>query len=301
MVERNFQYGIHSVMIHDINNGYKPYANGFMEVLGGLTIASTQEDVELRGGSNLGIWAIENGNRSDEFSFTVRQMEPAMMTQFAGAVLTEIAASATGSISNSLINTKGTSVLNATTGIASVGIKSGSETDLKSGDYFIEAITSTTVNVYCSTNIDFDTNGAQVEFQDDTYKLLASNVTVTASTASTLTGLGLEITGGSGTIGMTVGDVAAFSVSPAHGGIYSYSIGENGEYPDYVGLTCYGQKMADGSHFKIRIPKIKFAGVPIGFGEKAFFEAEITGKPIQAQDWLSTRKASYFIEQAKGA
>jgi hypothetical protein len=294
-------FGIHSIMLLDRDNGFKPFKNGYLPIIGGLTLTTSQEDVELKGGSNAGAWAIENGDRADEISFTVRQLSAAMVTEASGAILTELAASATGSITSSLINTKGTSILNGTTGIASVSIKAGSEADLKAGVYWVEAITTTTVNVYGSTDIDFISNGADVSFQNDEYELLASDVTVTASTASTLTGLGLEITGGSGTIGMTVGNIASFQVAPAHGGIESYSIGESGVFPSYVALIAYGQKTAEGDIFQVRIPKVKLSGLPINMTEKAFFETEVTGRLVQAQDWLSTKKSAYFMDTIKGA
>lgn len=302
MSENNYshQFGVHSVTIHDINNGYKPFENGFLPIIGGLTLTTTQESVDLLGGSNLGVWASENGQRSDEISLTMRQLEPAAMTEFAGAVLTEIAASATGSITNQLVNTKGTSVLNATTGVASVGIKSGSEADLKAGIYFVVATGATTVTLYCATNIDFDTNGAIASFDDGSCEIIATDLTIASGAAVEVPKFGLELTGGSGVIALTSGDVASFSVAPAHGGVLSYAIGKNGSYPSYVGLTCYGQKASDGSHFEIRFPKVKMNGIPIAFTEKAFGDYELTGKLITAQDWLTGERGVYFMRQIKG-
>lgn len=281
-IENNIDFGIHSATFHNPDNG-KPYEHGMFLILGNATGSSQTENIVLNGGSNLDAWAVENGVRTNEITLNVKQSEPAMFQRILGGIYSETSASATGTILDSLRNTEGTSVADGSTGVASIAAKSGDEGDLKAGLYILEATGTDAVNLYINTNFDFN-RGTDVEVQDQSYKLLESDLTITSGGTTDVSDYGLELTGGSGTIGMTSGDMAAFTVVPEHGGIYDYSVGENGEYPEYVGLSLFSQKQADGSFSWMYFPKVKFNGMPIAFNEKGFFEGEITGVPVKAID-----------------
>lgn len=300
IVETNKSFGVHSMMLHDISDGFKPYQNSLMKILQNANLATTTETISLNGGSKKDAWAAEDGIRTNEISLSVSQYEPAMFQRFAGAVLTQISASATGSIVNSLINTKGTSMVDATTGFASVGIKSGDETDLKTGNYFVVATGTDTFNLYIDTDLQFN-RGTDVNFQDQTYKLLASDLTLPGSDGTVDAGdYGLEFTGGSGTIALTEGDVAMFTVSAPHDGINKYSVGEIGERSDYVGVTLWSEMQSDGSVTCVLLPKVKFNGLPMNFTANEFATAEITGTPVVGCSPTDGKQKIYEVIQIKG-
>jgi hypothetical protein len=298
---KDILYGIHSVAILDRSNGYLPYTDGVFEIVGKVGLNFTYENVTLMGGSNPFPFAAEAGAASSEVSMTVRQMNQALAESVAGAITTLVTTSATGTVGTAR-NGKGTSCINATTGIASVTSLSGSEADLKTGVYIIKVITATTVNIYGTTNADFNSNGTDVDFQDTSMKLLAANLTITAAGVSNATGFGFKLTGGSGTIAMTIGDTAVFEVVPAHTGIKQYSVGVTGQVPPYVGLYFVGQKQADGSNTTVFIPKVKLNGLPINMAEKAFSEFEVSGTAVRTSDpFTANQEIVYRMNNIKGA
>lgn len=299
VVETNKVFGVHSIMLHDLSNGFLPYSNSMMKIINNASIATTSDAIALNGGSSQDAWAAEDGVRSNELSLSVAQYEPAMFQRFAGAVMTEISASATGSIVNSLVNTKGTSLVDATTGVASVSIKSGDEADLKEANYFVKVITATTVRISSDTDLGFN-NGTDVVFGDQTY-VIGDDITIADSGATQdIADLGITLTSGSGTIAMTVGDAAMFTVAPAHAGVRKYSIGENGQTSDYVGVSMWSEKQSDGSVMCVIIPKVKFNGLPLNFNAKEFAVADISGTPVRGCSPTDGKLKIYEVLQIKG-
>lgn len=296
---KDIVFGVHSVAILDRSNGYRPYTDGVLEVVGKVNMNFSVENINLMGGSNPFPFAVESGAASAEIAMTVRQMNRGMMTAMANAVTTAIS-TATGTV-GAAKNTKGTSIV-AATGITTPSVLTGSEADLKTGVYIIRAMSATTVNVYGTTNIDFVSNGTDVDFQDSDMKLIASNLTVTTGGDVTVTGFGMKLTGGAGTIAFTTDDCAIFEVVASHTGIKQYSVGTVGSSQPYVGLYFIGQKQADGSNFTVFVPKVKFSGLPLNFTEKAFSEFELTGTAVRTTDpFVANQEIVYRANYIKGA
>jgi hypothetical protein len=113
---------------------------------------------------------------------------------------------------------------------------------------------------------------------DDTLKITSSALTITASTAVTIPSLGVELTGGSGTIGMTEGDTAVFSLRAINTGSSEVIVGSSTETYKEVGLLIAAQKRGTGELFIVDCFRAKGIGMPINFTEKEFSEAEITLK-----------------------
>ncbi len=277
---KDIQFGVHSVALLNRSAGFLPYTDGIFEIVGNVNFNSGKELVSLLGGSNPYPFAVEEGASSAEISMTVRQMNRALLENALAAITTAINSSTTGSI-GTLYNSYGSSVKVATTGIASVSILSGSEANIKSGIYLVKAISSTTVNIYATTNLEF-LRGTDVEFQDGDGKLLASNLTITTGGNTDVSSLGIRLTGGSGTIGFTTGDVAIFEIAKPHSGIKDYSIGAVGQTNPYVGMMITSAAQADGTITSLLLPKVKLGGMPLNFTEKAFGEFEITGTAVRA-------------------
>jgi hypothetical protein len=87
---------------------------------------------------------------------------------------------------------------------------------------------------------------------------------------------------------MTTGDVAMFEITKPHNGLRKYSIGTTGSVNPDVAIIAYGAIRADGSVTKIFLPKVKLAGLPLNFTEKAFGEYEVTGIAMRATDPFNT-------------
>lgn len=263
-------FGIHSFSPYSRSTGM-PY--GIMKVLKSSSVSFQGALVALNGGSAKYPWAVEEGKINSQLNLKVSEYPDFLFQLFGGASPTENGADATGAIS-SLTNVYGTSLMNATTGIASVAIISGSETDLKFGKYVIKVITATTVQIYCMSDVDFGSGTAKI-LATDALALASSNYTVTASTATNITGWGFKFTGGSGTIGMTAGDTATFELKPINTANMVLTLGQVADtFPEF-GAVCYAKKKGSGEIFEMDLPRIKGEGHPIGLDEDKFSEADV--------------------------
>jgi len=281
-------YGIHSIAPYRISDGL-PY--GLLKVLGGGTMTLSSEVEELFGGSNKFAWAVEAKTISAEWTATVKSMPDFLFELFLGASVSTTAASATGTV-GTIANVYGTSAVEASTGIASVAAKSGSETDLKDGVYIVKVVSATTVDVYSLTDIEF-LNGNDLSYQDDDLKITASALTITASTAVEIPNTGIELTGGSGTIAMTIGDTARFEVKSAHAGISEIDLGASATtFPEH-GQVCLAQKRANGDTFEIELYKVIGTGMPIPLEEQAFSIPELSMRLVydSVNDKVATIRA----------
>lgn len=265
-------YGIHSMAPYRRIDKL-PY--GILKVLGGGTITFSAETEKLFGGSNKFAWASESKTIDSTFTATVKSMPDFLFELYLGAETTQTAASATGSLIQALTNVKGTSLQEASTGVASIGIKAGSEAELKDGKYVVEAVSATTVDVYVMSDIAFD-KGTDLTYQNDLLKITASPLTITASGTVDIPNTGLELTGGAGVIGMTVGDTAEAQVAAAHGGVSEIVIGKSQTtFPEH-GLVALSAKRSDGSLFEIEMFKAVGTGFPIALEETVFSIPELT-------------------------
>lgn len=277
-------YGIHSLAPYRRADKL-PY--GILKVLGGGAISLAAEFEDLFGGSNKYAWASEAKTISSEFTTTVKSMPDFLFEIYLGASVVTTAAAALGTVRQAIANVKGATVV-AATGIASVGIKAGSEADLKDGIYVVKAVTPTTYDVYIMTDIAFD-KGTDVNFENDALKITSAPITLVQSAAADVPNFGLEITGGAGTIAMVADDTAWFSVSAAHGGISEITIGKtSASFPEH-GVVALSQKRSDSSLFEIEIFKAVGAGFPLSLEETVFAIPELTTKLLydEAEDAIA--------------
>ena len=266
-------YGIHSLVPYRRADKL-PY--GIFKVLGGGTISLSAEFEDLFGGSNKYAWASEAKTISAEFTATVKSMPDFLFEVFLGATVNTTAASATGTV-NGLENVKGTSAFDATAGVASASVKAGSEADLKAGIYVIKAVSPTTVDVYCMTDIEFG-NGTELDYIDDSLKVTTSALTITLATAVEIPNTGVELTGGTGPIVLVADDTAVFKVAAAHGGISEIIIGKSSAtFPEH-GQVALAAKRSNGDMLEIDIHKAVGAGFPVALEETVFSIPELTVK-----------------------
>lgn len=273
--KRKTIFGVHSVTPYDPATGLP--LGDIAKVVGNLTVNLTGELIELQGGSLPFPWDIEQGLVSTESTLLLREYPEFLYEAFLGKAITKNSAESGGNVTTPT-NVKGT-LIEATTGIADVSAKSGSEADLKTGKYAIKAVSATTVNVYALSDIDFS-NGTALTYVDETLKINESPITVSGSGGTVdIPSTGLEITGGSGTVAMTADDTLTFEVRAINNGSQEVIIGDvNFKLPE-IGLLCYAQKKGDSAIYELDIFKAKGSGAPIAFAEKAYSEAEI---PVRA-------------------
>lgn len=282
-------YGIHQVTMYQ-RISHIPY--GTLRVLGGSSITLAGELVQLTGGSSPYSWDVQNGAITAEMSLKPKELPNWMFKVMLGKDPTQVLADP-GNTSD-LLNVLNDTVFDATTGIASVGVKSGSEDDLKFGKYTVVAVSPTTVDVYAMSNVDFH-RGTDKVYVDDSLKINTTPLTITTpGVATELPDFGVEFTGGSGTIAMVVGDTAEFDINPPSIEQMDVKIGETAAcFPEF-GAIVTAQKKSDGSMWQFDCFKVKAFGFPFGMEEKAFNEAEITGTLIYDSDQDGIMKARYL-------
>ena len=263
-------YGVHSATPYDRATGL-PY--GTMEVLAGSSFSLTGELTQLNGGSQRFPVAVEDGTISAELSLKPKEYPDFLFELFLGKAPTKNSSEASGNAST-ILNKNGTSVV-AATGIATVSVKVGSESDAKFGKYIVKAVSATTVDVYAITSVDFGRGTAAV-FRDDALKITSSPLTITTSSAVTVPNFGIELNGGAGTIAMVVGDTAEYDVRSINAGSIEVVVGGSSDVFPEFGVIAISQKRGNGGMFELDIFRVKAIGLPFNLEEKAFSEAEVT-------------------------
>jgi hypothetical protein len=264
--------------------------------VGGSTISLAGELIQLTGGSSPYSWDAQDGNITAEMSFKPKELPAFLIQLLLGKTPTEISADP-GNVT-ALTNVQGTSAQDASTGIASVGVKSGSEADVKFGSYVVEVASGTTVDVYGQTNVDFF-RGVDKTYENDLLKITDSPLTITTGAAVEVPGFGVELTGGSGTIGMTTDDTASFEANPPSNVQMDVVIGEQGICVPEFGALVVSQKKSTGEMWLFDCYRVKTLGFPFGLEEKAFNEAEVTATLLYDSAKNGVMKARY-IEPSSG-
>lgn len=281
-------FGVHSFTAYCRDSGL-PYGTSL--VLGQSGFSLTGELASLNGGSNKYAFAVEETNISAELSVTIKQYEDWMMQLFLGKKPTAAAGSATGAIS-ALVDKKG-SLVNAVTGIVSVGIKTGSESDLKFAKYVVKVHDAALdqVHVYAKSNVDF-ARGTDKNYEDNLLRITSTPITITNAGVLEVPGFGVELTGGSAVDLATLsadGNTAEFEVLPPDTGSISAIFGGSSDVFPEFGAIVVGQQRGNGEMVELDIFRLKAVGMPMGFQEKTFSEAEIT-----AQAFYDSEKNGVF-------
>lgn len=273
-------FGIHSVSPYSRTDGT---FYGTLKVLENSSVGLTAEVIKLQGGSNKFDWSSEVGSMTAEMNLSFSEYPDFVFELFAGNAPTSNAAEANGSVTT-LTDKLGT-VVNATTGVASIGIKSGEEANLKFGKYVVKVVSSTTVDVYLSSDADIG-RGENVTYANDLLKVCTALTIADTGGATELVdgsgnSLGLEFTGGSGTVNLetagAVGDTATFEVRPQNSGSMDVTIGQLSDqnFPEF-GAIVMAAKQKNGEMFEIDALRCQAAGLPLGFARNAFSPAEVT-------------------------
>lgn len=261
-------FGIHDVRAYD-RNSFESLA--YWRVLGAVNFDFSGEFAELRGGSQIFVWEKNLTKFNSSLSIVGREYHQDQMAMALDANVTEYAADADGDVIE-FVNRKGSSVKTASAGvgIASIAvIPSTGAANLKEGLYVIKATAANKVKVYGMSSAGF-VRGAALEF-GDMDGVIGDELTITASTATPVTALGVQLMGANGTIGMTIGDTASFYIQKPHSGAFRARIGGSPINFDDVGLFI-GSETVDGMTTFMNCFRVKVAGMSIPFPEKEYAE-----------------------------
>lgn len=266
-------FGVHSVTAYRRADG-TPY--GTARVVQGSTFALEGDTIELFGGSQRFAWAIEDGDISAELSFSVSEYPNWLFELFGGKAPTQGMAEASGNVST-LVDKKGLTLTDAVTGIASVAvIPTTGAPNLKFGKYAVKATAADAVKVYALSNVDFG-RGQEADFINDDLEI-ASFTGITSAQVLAITAFGLQLTAGSGTLAMTVGDTATFEVRPVNTFNREVKVGGIADsFPEF-GALIYAQKSGTGAIFEIEAYRMKSIGLTLGAERKAFSQNDYTAK-----------------------
>ena len=267
-------FGVHSFSAYQ-RGSFLPYGTAL--IVKDSSLSFSGELVGLTGGSSRYEFQNEVSTITAELSLSLAEFPTWTYSLFMGKEPTVNAAEALGSVT-ALTNREGATTQDASTGIATVGVLAGSETDLKAGRYVVRVESATTVSVYGLSNVDF-ARGVDLDFQDDSLKVTAANLTITTSTPVTVPNLGVELTGGSGAIALgAVGNTASFEIRPINSGSMEVTIGATTDsFPEF-GAWLVASKQASGRMFFIDVFRLVGAGMPHGLAEKTFAEPAVTAK-----------------------
>jgi len=270
-------FGVHSVTPYNVNTGE---FYGTAKVLSSSSLSLAGELIPLNAGSSKYPWAIEDGLITAELSLSFAQYDDFLIELMLGKKPTANAAEAAGSVTT--LTDKSGVVVDATTGIASIGVKSGSDADLKFTKYVTKIISGTTVDVYAASDADF-ARGTDGAFENGLLKITASPLTIPDSGATVeIPGYGLEFTGGSGIVNLetagAIGDTATFEVRPPNSASMDVVIGASTDvFPEW-GAIIMAQQRGSAEMFEIDLYRVKAAGLPIGFTTNEWSNAEVTAQ-----------------------
>jgi len=262
-------YGVHSISPYSRSTGL-PF--GILKVIGSANLALNSDLEQLFAGSNKFAWAAENKTVTTELTAKVKAYPGFLFSLFLGATVTDTGVDTAGTVT-ALTNKNGTSLVGSV-GIASIAVKAAQKANLKFGKYVLKVLTSTTVGVYLLSDIDIS-RGTDVVYTDDTLLVTLTIATITTAGAIAMDNLGLELTGGAGTIGMTVGDTATFEVVPPSTKSSSIVVGKSTDTFPAFGALLLAQKRATGEIFEIDAHNCVGGGLPINMEENAFSQPEL--------------------------
>lgn len=270
-MSKKYLFGVKYLIPYDLTT-LKP--KGIFEVLGAVEVGREIEAMLLTGGHADGPYAVEAGEPNNSITATIKEYPNFAFEIFENATITEIASETLGYV-GTLVNTVGTTLLNATTGIASATIKAGEGAKIPSGFLVLEAISATEVKVYLAG----DVASGRVPIVSE-LPVLASSVTITGTGGTVdLTNYGITLTGGSGTVAFTIGDMAYVDVRPANTETTKIAVGANGNV-NYVGVLLVYPRNAEKEQTIVRFPKVAVVGMSFNANTREFSEFEQAMTPM---------------------
>ena len=260
-------YGVKYAVPYD-RATFQPY--GIFRVIQEFNFARSIEFNDLTGGDIQGAWDSEPGQPENSMDGTLREYPFFAFQLMEDATTAETAAEATGNVAT-ITNKEGTSVFDATTGIASVAAKAGFEDNIKGVRYVFVATGAATVDIYVHGSATFENIAGAV----------AVGVTIPGASGTVdVDDLGITITGGSGAIALTTGDTAFCLTRPIHNGFGITVVGSDTASANEFGMMMVLPPKSDGAQFWIDVHRIKAQGMPWQAVTRDWSEWAFTGKPV---------------------
>ena len=274
-----YRFGVKALVFYD-RDTFKPV--GIFRVVSSVEFAREIEKLTLNGGHRNGPWAVEAGEPTNTLTATLMQFPNFAFTELDNAVAVSTTGEDSTGFVDTIANKSGTSVFDATTGIASVAAISGSEALLPAGKIVVVADTTTTVNVYLLG----DVGNGPIPVTDE-LPLLAAGVTIPdAGGTVEVAAYGLEFTGGSGTVAMTAADTAFFETRPTNSKTVKITMPDISDVKELGCILVYPKNSAKQQRI-VEFPKVAVAGTPFAANTREFAEFEFTGTPLYDEDELS--------------
>ncbi|MEM0951930.1 MAG: hypothetical protein AAGI66_07290 [Cyanobacteria bacterium P01_H01_bin.74] len=241
-------FGFHEAVIKDrLTHKIHP-----IRITESYTPNFSEENIPLNGGSSSFAWDNASGYSESSLSLTIAQYDLAILRYFGGdgGNYTENLSGDSVGYASALVNRIGSSVFDSTTGIASVAVASGGNP--KFGNYYIKAVSSNTVHVYLDNSLDglseYDNNG----------RITNTPLTLVAGVSIVIPGTGIELIGGSGSINLTVNDIASFYARPKNTYNFEYLLGKDAK-PEFD-LSIYTEKLGVNKYRGWHFPRVKANG-----------------------------------------
>lgn len=272
-------YGIHNVTFFSRSTRL-PF--GIMKCIGSLSFDFSGEMTDLYGGSQKYPWDSETGVLNSAISLSVKEFPDFGYQYLLGATVSENEAEASGNC-GTLTNQYGTSVVSATTGVATATAKTGESAELKDALIIVKAVSATTVDCYAVSDVDFAT-GTDKTFVNDDCKITESPLTIATDTAVEVPEYGIELTGGTGTIAMTEDDTAYVWTRKINDGSSLITLGKSTAEFSSFGLHVASQKKGSGDVSELVAWNCKGIGMPHAFTEQEWMNAEINIRALYDSD-----------------
>jgi hypothetical protein len=267
-------FGVSAITFFEHSNG-APFAKqlGTTRVLEGSNFATNVSKVEQKGGVAKSPWDTQITEEASELSFTLAEFAPFLAPLFGGAIIEYNPAEANGYVGE-LVNKVGTSIVSASAGVASIGLKASEGEKLAGGLYILEAIAGDKLAVYYSNDA-FLKEGQS--FIDDSLRIIEELTITDGGTVDVANGsisYGLQIVGGAG-VSFTIGDTAAFEVREPNSGSSKARFGSVKAKRPYFSALLYSENK-DGSYSAIEVPRLKSSsGFPLNFTVKDYMKTEL--------------------------
>lgn len=248
---------------------------GIYRAITTMEFTREQEAVTLEAGHHNGPHAVEAGAVANGITGTIMEFPNFSFTELDNATQEDITGEDTSGVTENLANKNGTSAFDATTGIASVSVITNSESLLPFGRIVLVVASVTTVDVYLLG----DTASGEIPVTNE-LTLLAAGVAIPGTGGTIdIPAFGLTLTGGSGSIGMTVDDTAVFDSRPANSLTTKITMADNSDIK-LVGMVFVWPKSAEGRQTIVDFPKVSISGMSFNGNTRAFAETEFSGIPL---------------------
>lgn len=250
---------------------------GIYRAISTMEFTREVEAVPLTGGHHNGPFAVEAGEPVNAFAGTVMEFPNFAYTALDNATKADtLGEDLTGFVGN-IANKSGTSIVDATVGIASVSIISGSENLVPFSKAIVVKGTAVAneVDVYLLG----DTASGEIPVTDELTLLEAGVVIPDTAGTIDIAAYGLRFTSGSGTIALVDGDTAYFESRPANTKVTKITMADNSDIKT-VGMLFVWPKSSEGVQTIADFPKVSIAGSGFGGSTRSFGETEIAGTPL---------------------